>query len=74
MISFGGAKLTPGSYHVKVEHGCDGAIKSASYFQCFDPGEKGEHEEEDGDGFVIVGACYGTGDISRYDADERGGE
>jgi hypothetical protein len=67
-------KRTPSGYHVEVEHSSKSAEKSTSLLQRFDPAEKGEHEEEDGDGFIIVGACDGTRDISGYNADESSGE
>ncbi len=45
---------TPCCDHVEVENGGDGAIKSASLLKSFYPTVEREHEQEDGDSFVVV--------------------
>ena len=67
-------KHTPGSDHVKVEYSGDGTEESTSELESLDPGIESEHEEENSDGFVVVGASYGTGDVSWSDTDECCGE
>ena len=65
---------TPSGDHVEVEHAGEHAVERAAVLHGFDPEVEGEHEEEDGDGFVVVGAGDGAGDVAWCDADEDGGE
>ena len=61
---------TPGGDHVKVEEGSDGTEKGATLLEGLDPSEKGEHEQEDGNGFVVVRAGDGTGNVTGNDTNE----
>ena len=70
----GRARLTPRRNHVKIEQRRQGAKEGTTSLQGFDPAKEGEHEEEDGNGFVIVRARNGPGDVSRNDANEGSGK
>lgn len=67
-------KHTPCSDHVEVEYGSDGAIKGTTKFEGLDPGVKGEHEKEDGDCFIVIGACNRTRYVSRDNTNESSSE
>ena len=69
-----GLDRTPSSDHVKVEERGECSEESASRLQGFDPSVESEHEQEDRDGFVVVGSSDGTRDVSRDDADKGGGQ
>ena len=57
---------SPRRDHVEVEDGSDGAIERRTMLHGTDPAPEGEHEEEDGDGFVVIGSGDGTRDIAGY--------
>ena len=50
------SELTPRGNHVEVENGSSGGPHDTSVLHRLDPQVESEHEQEDSDGFVIVGA------------------
>jgi len=61
---------TPSCDHVEIKYCSDGTEQCAPLLQGFNPAEEGEHEEEDGNGFVIVGTCDRTRNIAWYDSNK----
>lgn len=64
------AQRTPCSHHVKVEYRSYGTVERTSQLEGFDPEVECEHQQEDGDGFVVVGPRDGTRNISGSNANE----
>lgn len=62
--------LTPRGDHVEVKDGGNGTEKRATLLECFDPAEKREHEEEDGDSFIVVRPGDGTRYVTGHNANE----
>lgn len=60
----------PCSNHVKVKDASNGTEKCTALLERLDPVEKGEHEEEDGDGFIVVRASDGTRYVTGNNANE----
>lgn len=65
---------TPGSNHVPVEEGAKSSPKHGSELESLDPQVKGEDEQKNGDGFVVVTASDRTGNIARGNTHEDGGK
>lgn len=55
---------TPGGDHPAIEEGGKHAPQGGALLDGADPEVKGEHEEEDGDGFVVVRARDGSRDVA----------
>lgn len=45
---------SPSGHHIKVEHCTECSPKCASELQCLDPKIEGEHEQENGNGLIVV--------------------
>jgi hypothetical protein len=58
--------------HPSVEECREHAPECGALFDGADPEVEGVHEEEDGDGFVVVGAGDGSGDIAWCEGGECG--
>ena len=71
ITTFAKSKVT---CHVKIgKRGPSGPVHGSG-LDGFDPQVVGEHEGEDGDAFVVVGSCHGSGDVPGHDGDEAGRE
>jgi hypothetical protein len=66
------ALLTPRSHHVEVENGGNSSKERAPLFQGFYPAKECEHEEENGDCFVIVRPSNRSGNVAGHNANEGG--
>jgi hypothetical protein len=55
---------SPCGDHVKVKEGGESSPKGTSCFEGTDPEEEGEHEQENGNGFVVVGSCHRSRDVA----------
>jgi hypothetical protein len=55
-----GGSPTPSRNHIEIKQGCKGAIKRTALLHGFDPEEEGEHEEKDGNSFIIIRSRDGT--------------
>ena len=51
--------VIPSCDHVKPIYCSDGTEPCAPLLQGFNPAEKREYEEENDNGFVMVGTCHG---------------
>lgn len=60
--------------HPSVEDGGEHAPECGSLFNGADPEVECVHEEEDGDGFVVVGAGDGSGDVACEDVGQLRGK
>ena len=65
---------TPCGDHVEVEHSSTSAVEHATLLEGLDPEVESEHEEENGDSFVVVGSSNRARDVSGNNADETCGE
>ena len=61
---------TPSSDHVKVEQTACDAPERGAVLHGLDPEVEGDHEQEDGNGFVVVRACYRTRNVSWRNTDK----
>lgn len=62
--------LTPGCHHVEIEQSGKGAEECTSGLKRLDPEEEREHQEEDGNGLIVVRARDRSGNIARNDSNE----
>lgn len=65
---------TPRRHHVSVEQRGKRTPEHRSVLDRLDPEEEGEHQQEDGNGLVIVTTGHGSRDVTRGDAHEGCGE
>jgi hypothetical protein len=54
----------PSCDHPSVKESSDHAVESATFLKGPDPEVEREHKQEDSNGFVVVGAGNGSGDVS----------
>lgn len=55
---------TPSSDHPSIEQRGEHTVECTSLFECTNPQVKGEHEEEDGDGLVVIGTSDGSRNVA----------
>lgn len=65
---------TPRRNHVSIEQRRQRTPHDRTILDCLDPEEEGEHQKENGNGFVVVAASNRTGDITRDNPHESSGE
>lgn len=62
---------TPSGDHVEVEQSSGSGVQDGTGLLGLDPEHEGDHQQSDGDGFVIVGTGNGSGDITWDNSHER---
>lgn len=65
---------TPGRNHVPIKQRRQRTPHNTALLDRLDPQIKREDEQEDGNGFIIIGARHAARDVARRDAHENGGE
>jgi len=60
----------PRADHVAVEQGCESSPHDTPHLHGLDPEVEGVHQQEDGNGLVVIAPRYGTRDVAWRDSHE----